>query len=255
MPRRAVERVAVVLVLPRHHGFGCAVRAALRLLAPATSAAAAATRAHAPTPYVMVVQHDNNFVRGFPLADVLAAMRRDPAVLCKVDVLSSTTLRYADGAASKVSAHVKLEPYTYGGGVGRGSAAVVNGGGVEADGEGASGADDGVSLRLLPLLYWYDKTHVCRVAYYHSFVFGHTPAPAGHGQRVKMGDFIEDCVGRAQVSSQPLPPSNPYQPWCSCTMLCASLRCVVCRSRPCMPRLSLCSAHFSHLAHRSRAHL
>ena len=128
------ERDAV-LVLPRHHGFGCAVRAALRLLAPATSAAAAATRAHAPTPYVMVVQHDNNFVRGFPLADVLAAMRRDPAVLCKVDVLSSTTLRYADGAASKVSAHVKLEPYTYGGGVGRGSAAVVNGGGVEADGE------------------------------------------------------------------------------------------------------------------------
>lgn len=52
-----------VLVLPRHHGFAYAVKAALQRVA---------------TEFVMVVQHDYIFLRGFDLPAVLYAMQRYP---------------------------------------------------------------------------------------------------------------------------------------------------------------------------------
>jgi hypothetical protein len=43
-------------------------------------------------------------------------------------------------------------------------------------------------FNLVPLLYWYDSTHIASVEYYNSFVFH----PKRH---LKRGGFIEDELG------------------------------------------------------------
>ena len=145
----------LLLVLGQRHGFGGAVEAALR---------------HVRSPYVMVVQHDNNFIRGFDLGAVLRAMRRWPDVLKKVDVLSTTTLRYAHAAPSKRGMPgLRLVPFA------------------------PALEDEHEPLLLRPMLYWYDKTHICSTDYYRRFVF----APGS----VKRGEFIEDCVGQRQLAA------------------------------------------------------
>mmetsp|Transcript_86784 Transcript_86784/g.258972 ORF Transcript_86784/g.258972 Transcript_86784/m.258972 type:complete len:124 (+) Transcript_86784:2-373(+) len=48
-------------------------------------------------------------------------------------------------------------------------------------------------IPLLPLLFFYDKPHICSLEHYRDVVFG-PDSP------VKQGDFIEDTVGQAQRS-------------------------------------------------------
>jgi hypothetical protein len=43
--------------------------------------------------------------------------------------------------------------------------------------------------RLLPLIFFYDKPHICSVSFYKSFVFGPN-SPLGNG------DFIEETLGK-----------------------------------------------------------
>ena len=125
---------------------------------------------HVRSPFVMVVQHDNNFIRGFDLSAVLRAMRRWPDAIKKVDVLSTTTLRYADAAPPKRGMPgLRLVPF------------------------GPALEDEHEPLLLRPMLYWYDKTHICSTDYYRRFVF----APGS----VKRGEFIEDCVGQRQLAA------------------------------------------------------
>jgi hypothetical protein len=43
-------------------------------------------------------------------------------------------------------------------------------------------------MRLLPLIFFYDKPHICSLEYYLSFVFG-------PDNKVGDGDFIEETLG------------------------------------------------------------
>ncbi len=49
----------------------------------------------------------------------------------------------------------------------------------------------GPPLSLIPLLFWYDKTHVCSCAYYREYVFNHPS--------VKKACFIEETLGLFQL--------------------------------------------------------
>ena len=151
-----------LLQLPKRAGFALALRAALR---------------HVSTPYVMVVQHDWAFLRPFPLRDVLRVLTQaqtqqyggggdgdgdgdgdgggDSSGLNVkyVGFASTSSLDYAEQVSSRCRGLPRLQ-----------SLAPRLGG-----------------LPLLPLLFWYDKTHICEVAHYRHFVFGEPEVGAAGG--------------------------------------------------------------------------
>lgn len=51
--------------------------------------------------------------------------------------------------------------------------------------------------RLLPLLFWYDKTHICTTHYYKEFVLSWE---ACHNIQIKKGKFIEDILGQKMIA-------------------------------------------------------
>ena len=65
-----------VLSLDGHHGFGFAVKAAL---------------AEVKTQYVLVVQHDQEFIAGFDLPAVLETMSRHPEIVKYVGLSSASS--------------------------------------------------------------------------------------------------------------------------------------------------------------------
>ena len=133
----------------------------------------------------MVVQHDHRFVRQVDLTRVLRCMAANADVKY-VGFLSGSTQKYQQLAESKHGVHI-------------------------AEAEWSPG------VRLLPLLYWFDKTHVCSLAYYKQFVFREThPETEGAAQGekklveleqvqrrrrlvVQPGDFIEDALGKKEL--------------------------------------------------------
>ena len=71
--RQQQQQPCEVMVLDERHGCGLAVKAALALV---------------QTPFVMVVQHDQLFLRSFDAGGVLAVMRAHPAALRYVGIQS-----------------------------------------------------------------------------------------------------------------------------------------------------------------------
>lgn len=133
-----------VLELTEHHGFGFAVKRGLQEVS---------------TTFVLVVQHDQEFVRGFDLPGVLRAMSSHPDHLKYVGLCSSTTQSYEHMVLSKYGLRV------------------------------ARTLEFGVPF--LPLIFFYDKPHVCSLRHYRDTVLG-PDSP------VRRGDFIEETLGRAQ---------------------------------------------------------
>eukprot|EP00041_Stephanoeca_diplocostata_P019544 m.423289 g.423289 ORF g.423289 m.423289 type:complete len:398 (-) comp21332_c0_seq2:1701-2894(-) len=112
------------------------------------------------TPYVMIMQHDRPFVASFPLPAVLAAMDADPA-LKYVGLHTGSTRDYAHRTRTKYKNKIKIEPYVSGG------------------------------LEFLPMVFWYDSTHISTTEHYRSFVFG--------PRRLTKGNFIEADLGQVQI--------------------------------------------------------
>ena len=160
---------AQVLVLAERQGFGYAVRAALPRVA---------------TPYILMQQHDRRLRQPFDVLGVLRAMeasqleRGDEAGRINyVGLCTTTTLGHAHKMSSKyqldVEPHCRL---------------------VRASAHAPAGC--GEQLRLVPLLQWYDSTHLCATEHYRHFVFGRRK-----GKRlVAKGGFIEDKCGQAQLA-------------------------------------------------------
>lgn len=193
-------RHAEVVSLPERHGYGFALRHALRNCVE--------------TPYVCVIQHDRTFMRPTPLREVVHCMANDDRINY-VGLSMRSNLMYRDIFLSKYGrkAHEELEsmlrhppellldPTVYGPG------------GAHADTGNISTADrlridryfksnqhrsfmehrpeeGGGSVRhqltLTPTLFWYDNTHVVNTEHYRDFVFN---------KRFKMvarGGFVED---------------------------------------------------------------
>jgi hypothetical protein len=92
------------------------------------------------TPYVMVVQHDHSFVRNFDLKGCVQTLELHPDNVKYIGLLSTSTLNYPRVVQSKYA--FKMDrTFAYN------------------------------NLPLVPLIYWYDKTHICSVRYYKEFVF------------------------------------------------------------------------------------
>lgn len=111
------------------------------------------------TKYVMVVQHDRSFVAPVPLEAILAGMDGDASVKY-VGFHTGSTLQYAH----KMRTRFKIELTSR---------------------ELPGGA------KVLPMLYWYDSTHICTTEHYLNFVFG--------PRRLTRGNFIEADLGQAQL--------------------------------------------------------
>jgi len=135
------------------------------------------------TRFLCVVQHDNAFVRQVDLQCALQALE-DPRVKY-VGLLSSATLDYVGLCNSRYGIRI--------------SALEING------------------VPLVPLVYWYDKTHIASVDYYRSLFElaydartywllpdTHPPEDAVKlGRRgglvIKAGDFIEETLGKKEL--------------------------------------------------------
>jgi len=118
---------------------------------------------HVRTKYVLIMQHDRPFTKRADVPRVLAAMEAHPERLKYVGMPTSTTVTHQSHVLSKYRIHI--EPWQ---------------------------ADD-AGLLMMPLIQWYDSTHICEVEYYRKFVFGPR-------KLVARGGFIEDKFGQAQLA-------------------------------------------------------
>lgn len=92
------------------------------------------------TSHVMVVQHDHIFLETVPLVELLNTMKRHPDDLKYVGFQSFHTMNYPRYIMSRYQIDI-------------------------------SATDRFGPLSFIPLLFWYDKTHICSCDYYREFVF------------------------------------------------------------------------------------
>lgn len=114
------------------------------------------------TPYVIIIQHDRNFRRRVDINSVVKAMENSGDSIKYVGFPTGTTLGYQHFVLSKYGIRVESEPL------------------------GTTGMD------IVPLIQWYDSTHICSTKHYRDFVY--------RGDLVKKGGFIEDKLGQKQLA-------------------------------------------------------
>jgi len=114
---------------------------------------------HVKTEFVLVVQHDRCFVSPVPMLNVVKVMQEHPEI------------RYVGFPVNNQSAYRNPETIT------------ARHGGLKICPREVGG------LHLLPLVMWYDSTHLASVAHYRQIVM----------PELKTGDFIEESFGRRQV--------------------------------------------------------
>ena len=118
------------------------------------------------TKYVMVVQHDRDAGRPFRVTPILEAMERDESVNY-VMLRTKSVENYVERTRSRY--HVNVEPWI------------------------KSFSD--LNFHLMPLIFFYDSTHIARCDYYRRVVFGKITTPRG-SFKLRTGDFIEDTFGQ-----------------------------------------------------------
>ena len=143
----AQQRPCQLLSLSTWHGCALALQAALKLVS---------------TRFVMLVQHDQIFLRDFDVRGVLGAMRAQPEVIRYVGIPSRTTLRYRARAAERFGLDLP-----------------------------ALSLPEHLREPLLPLLMWFDKPHITSCAHLqHLYATTRGLVP---------GCFLEDVIGRPQL--------------------------------------------------------
>jgi len=167
-----------VLVLPEREGFGRAVRAALERVT---------------TPYVLICQHDNIFVRPIDLRNVVRIMEANPERLkCVHFVSPKATFDNAGDHADLRSIEDRL------GRVAGGATKFTVGAAAAAEAEEAGGVGQEEACRKInedetmlfwPMPSWLERNHVCATAHYRDLVFGAET-------RLKPGQFIEETFGQ-----------------------------------------------------------
>ena len=226
--RRSPFRNARVVELEERHGYGFALRHALRH--------------HVSTPYVCVIQHDRTFMRPAPAKEVVAAMSNDPEGRIKyVGMSMRSNIMYHDIFSGKYGRRAAEEFKTM---ILRPPELRIGGGVYGPDGTSVGdmvppgsekrrvlldelrktyrlshqcitqdewlrsrgpererrrmeeGKEDGYhQLTLTPVLFWYDNTHIAETAHYRDFVFH------PHYKMVARGGFVEDKLSPCLVRS------------------------------------------------------
>lgn len=191
--------------LEKHRGFAMAVKDALEFVT---------------TPYVMIIQHDRMLGRSFDVSQVLKLMRENPEEIKYVGLSTSGS----EGQANQVSSRYRIDVAT--------TTMMLDYDPNEPDdlfksrlmsnrppslpkaldfllssgsgGIGVAGAPGHRTFRrmLVPLIFWYDSTHIASVEHYKNFVFGlhRLKGVTNFAQefRLNAGDFVEDKLGQAE---------------------------------------------------------
>ena len=151
-----------LLLLEGRHGQALAVKAGLE---------------HVATELVLVHQHDILFMVSFDLRTVCAALRggsKHPVRYVGMPLLTNvnyemTTMQRHRVKVAPVTTDVEVE--------------VTPGGG--------SGATEMRRLELMPIIFWYDSTHLTSVKHYRELVFSRS-------NLFRRGDFMEETFGCKQ---------------------------------------------------------
>mmetsp|Transcript_20137 Transcript_20137/g.63357 ORF Transcript_20137/g.63357 Transcript_20137/m.63357 type:complete len:255 (-) Transcript_20137:28-792(-) len=147
LKRLAKLNLGQIVRCEEREGFGFALKNALR---------------HVRTPYVLVVQHDRNFVRPADVEAVVRCLEANAETVKYVMLPTTTCLHYARLVLSKYRLRIEAT------------------------------RPEGFDFGLMPLLQWYDSTHVCSTRHYRDFVY--------RGDLVKRGGFVEDKLGQYQLA-------------------------------------------------------
>mmetsp|Transcript_6837 Transcript_6837/g.10826 ORF Transcript_6837/g.10826 Transcript_6837/m.10826 type:complete len:285 (+) Transcript_6837:87-941(+) len=127
------------------------------------------------TPYVLVIQHDRSLRKSFGLARILKSL--DSFAFRKVNyVLLGTGTTF--NSASKMMGTYKVDV--------RDSVIKI----------------PNTEMLIVPLVFWYDSTHVCRTSFYRDFALGsHHTNKSGRitWWKWRTGDFIEDKLGQIMM--------------------------------------------------------
>lgn len=118
-----------------------------------------AVSTHLETPFVMICQHDNLFVADVPLRSILTAMNENPW-LKAVHFCATATLNYIQKVKKRYGLDVQPRM-------------------VEE-----------LTFPLVPLVFWFGRTHVARSEYYRDFVLN---------RELKTGDHLEELLGETQL--------------------------------------------------------
>ena len=170
---------AELLALDERHGFAHALRRGLMRVA---------------TPFVLVAQHDRSFVRPVEVSHVLDVMERvNTNTQCPssgrvnyVGFPTTTTLSHETYVASKYG--LAVEPVTF---------PVRDAKVTGSNPVGSSEYDTRPStLRLLPLVQFYDSMHVASTRWYLSRGFGRA-----RYTNLPRGGFIEDTLGQHMLKT------------------------------------------------------
>jgi hypothetical protein len=148
--KRPWSSSVTIVELPSRHGFGFAVRQGLLSRI---------------SEYVMVVQHDRPFARGFDLAGLLDAMDSEAASVKYVCLPTHSTHQHPSLFLGR--SKVRLPPERRVG-----------------------------QVSLAPIAFWYDSTHVVRRSFYLEHVFGYGREPS----RVRRGQFPEEALGTSMMA-------------------------------------------------------
>jgi len=171
-----------ILRCKRYRGFAMAVNEALSLVT---------------TPYVMIIQHDRMLTRPFGLKMVMDVMQAHSSQIKYVGLASSKSDKQAHLMNSRY--RIDVTPKMY----------ILDEDPSESDEQlkrrllSNNPADVKVPRRILvPLIFWYDSTHIACVDHYRDFVFGEhcieNVGPYWSQFKLGTGDFIEDKLGQAE---------------------------------------------------------
>ena len=119
------------------------------------------------TEYVIIIQHDQIFLRNINFKDIIDMMTRHNNINY-VNFISLQTVNYEAKLISRYNTF--YEEYKK--------------------------KSDLCGLSIIPLLFWYDKPHICRTSYYKDYVFGNKHLILKTRKRISVKNFIEDSFGQ-----------------------------------------------------------
>lgn len=123
------------------------------------------------TPYVMVVQHDRLALKPFFLRPILESMESFPFRFVNY-VCLGTSNTYKFPAQSVERSKIDVRDYAM--------------------------RIPGTNAKVVPLTFWFDSTHICRVDFYKQFCFQRQVRELNpfRSWYWKTGDFVEDKLGQ-----------------------------------------------------------
>ncbi|CAE8595458.1 unnamed protein product [Polarella glacialis] len=180
-----------VLVLPEREGFGLAVKAAV---------------ARVTTPYVLLCQHDNMFVRPIDLERVIRIMEANQDDLKCVHFVSPKSTFEVEGnkdGGCNQGAAAPLSLKRIEDRLGRLAGSARDFGETKEDGAAQHAGAQSPST-FWPMPSWLERNHVCSTAHYRDFVLGPET-------KLKPGQFIEETFG--QRMRQDLAAGGSHRPY------------------------------------------